>query len=244
VTELVKFGSFMARLPQPVGLQFFKLTPLRGQGMLVVRPQILADVIQVLFGGTPGRKAPAMTREFSQLEQRVLERLGARVLADLREAWRPVAPLECTVLRTETNPLFAAIAAPHELVLHIELAVAAEGHEETHLAICVPNGALDPIRTLLGKLQDVDDDADRAADASWHQRLEAAVVEAPVELAAELGTRRMTMREVLGLQVGDVIGLGTGREGPVLVRVAGRPHFLGAPGIAGTQNAVRVTARC
>jgi len=243
VAELVKFGGFMARLPQPVGLQFFKLTPLRGQGMLVVRPQLLAGVLQILFGGTPGKKAPSMTREFSAIETRVLERIGQRVLADVREAWRPVVPIECTFLRTETNPVFATIAAAHELILHLELAVHAEGHDEVSIALCIPNGALDPVRTQLGKLQAVGEQEDPIADAGWHHRLEAALGEAPVELAAELGSRRMTMRDVLALKVGDVVALGTSRDGPVRLRVAGRTHFLGAPGVSGSNNAVRVTAR-
>jgi flagellar motor switch protein FliM len=243
VVELIKFGGFMARLPQPVGLQFFKLAPLRGQGMLVVRQQLLADVLQVLFGGTPGRKAPALAREFSAIETRVLERLGQRVLADVREAWRPVVPIECTFLRTETNPVFAAIAAAHELVLHVELAVQPEGHDELSIAFCIPNGALDPVRVQLGKLQAAGEQEDPIADAGWHRRLEAALGEAPIPLVGELGSRRMTMRAVLALQVGDVVALGTGREGPVRLRVAGRTHFLGAPGVSGSNNAVRITAR-
>jgi len=40
-----------------------------------------------------------------------------------------------------------------------------------------------------------------------------------------------------------VLPLRTGREGPVLVRVEGRPRFLAAPGVQGGSNAVRVTAR-
>ncbi len=240
--ELLKFGGYMQRLQQPVGLQFWKLAPLRGQGMLVLRPGLVASVMQVLFGGVPGRNPVPAAREFSSIEQRVLARLGGRILADLREAWRPVAPLECTLLRTETNPLFATIAAPHELILHVELQIIVEGSEDVTLAFCIPNGALDPIRQSLARLQDPDMN-DEAADTSWAGRLQAVLGEAPVELSAELGTTTLRMGEVLALKVGDVVHLGTGREGPVLVRVAGRPHFHGAPGVSASNNAVRVTAR-
>lgn len=242
--ELVKFGGFMDRLQQPVGLQFFRLTPLRGQGMLVLRAPLLAAVLQVMFGGALGKKSAPATREFSQIEQRVLERIGTRVLADVREAWRPVAPLECAYLRTETNPLFATICAAHELVLHVELLIGVEGLGDLSLSMCVPNGSLDPIRNDLGRTQEVDtSDEGGEQDATWHERMRAALAEAPIELSVELGTREMTMREVLALAVGDLVSFSTGREGPVLVRVAGRPHFLGAPGISGTNNAVRVTTR-
>jgi flagellar motor switch protein FliM len=52
----------------------------------------------------------------------------------------------------------------------------------------------------------------------------------------------MRLRDVLALRAGDVLALGTGREGPVRVRVEGRTVFVGAPGVAGGNNAVRVTA--
>jgi flagellar motor switch protein FliM len=241
--ELIKFGGFMERLQQPVGLQFFRLTPLRGQGMLVLRAPLLSAVLQVMFGGTLGRKSSPATREFSAIEQRVLERIGTRVLTDLKEAWRPVAPLECAYLRTETNPLFANICAAHELVLHVELLIGVEGLGDLSLSMCMPNGSLDPIRADLGRTQEIETIEDGEQDVTWHERMRSALAEAPIELSVELGTRAMTMREVLGLNVGDLVAFNTGREGPVLVRVAGRPHFLGAPGISGSNNAVRVTAR-
>jgi flagellar motor switch protein FliM len=241
--ELVKFGGFMERLQHPVGLQFFRLTPLRGQGMLVLRAPLLAAVLQVMFGGTLGRKSPAATREFSAIEQRVLERIGTRVLVDLKEAWRPVAPLECAYLRTETNPLFANICAAHELVLHVELLIGVEGLGDLSLSMCMPNGSLDPIRADLSRTQELETSEDGEQDVTWHERMRAALAEAPVELSVELGMRAMSMREVLALNVGDLVAFNTGREGPVLVRVAGRPHFLGAPGISGSNNAVRVTTR-
>jgi flagellar motor switch protein FliM len=73
--------------------------------------------------------------------------------------------------------------------------------------------------------------------------MEAALAEVAVEVSAELGARRLALRDVLALRVGDLLPLETGRDGPVVLRVAGKPRFLGAPGVAGGKNAVRITAR-
>lgn len=240
--ELVKFGSFMTQLRQPIGLLFYKLAPLRGQGMLILRPPLVAAVLQVLFGGTPGRPTPPATREFSAIEQRVLERLATRILGDLREAWRPVAAMDCSLLRIETNPLFATIATAHELVLLTEIQVAAEGFGDLAFSIAIPNGALEPVRPALARIQEAEG-ADAVPEAGWHERLQLGLAEAPVEMRVELGRRQLPMSKVLALKVGDVVALGTGREGPVVVRVGGRPHFLGTPGVAGSSNAVSITAR-
>lgn len=242
--DLVKFATFTARLAPPVALQIFRLTPLRGHGMLAIGAPLAAAVLESVFGRPPGRRPAPLSREFSLLEQRVLERLGGRVLADLAEAWRPLLPLEPRHVRSETNPLFAAIAAPEDLVLDIELAVACEGADEATLAVCIPNGALDPIRDALARVpQGGDADAEPRADGEWRRRLEQALAAAPIEVGVELGRRPMSLREVLALTVGDVVPLGTGREGPVTVRIGGRARFLGAPGVAGGHHAVRITGR-
>ena len=238
--ELVKFGRITERLTRPVSLQLFRMPPLRGQGMVVLRGPLVGTLLQVFFGGTLARTAPVAEREYSSIEQRALERFGARVLADFREAWRPIATLELALVRTETNPSFAPIAAAQDLVVQIDVQITAEGAEAGTLSLCIPNGALDPVRPRLRATPG--EEAEPPA-AVWGERMRALLAGAELELAAELGTRRMSVRDVLGLSPGDVIPLGTGREGPVLVRVEGRPRFVGAPGMSGGSNAVRVTGR-
>jgi len=236
--QMVRYETVLARLESPVSLQLFRLTPLRGQGLLVVTPPLVGAFLQVAFGGDPGRPTPVPTREFSAIELRALERLGTRVLQDLREAWAPIEPIEFSFVRSEPNPQFAAIAGPQDLMLVIELGVEVNGCEDGRVRIHLPYASLEPVRA---RLQATAESPPPLADADWAARLRANVAEAEVQVSAELGRHRMTMREVLAMAVGDLVPLGTGREGPVLVRVAGRPHFLGAPGIAAGRNAVRVT---
>lgn len=236
--QLAKFGPFLERIPAPVCLPLFRLSPLRGHGMVVVAPALVGSLLEVFFGGNAGRKTPAPARGYSAIEQRVVERLARRVLADLRQAWAPVGEVECGFVRAETNPHYVAVAAPHDVVLLLELDIAVEGSEGV-LTIVIPNTSLDPMRSRLQVTADI---VPEAPDAAWSERLRGSLAQAEVEVAAELGTQRLSMRQVLALKVGDVIPLPTGREGPVLLKVEGRPRFTGAPGVSGGQNAVRVTA--
>ncbi|HUE29484.1 MAG TPA: flagellar motor switch protein FliM [Verrucomicrobiae bacterium] len=238
--ELLKFARVTARFPQPVGLGVFRMPPLRGQGLLVVTPTLVSALLQVFCGGAPARTTPVAGRDLSAIEQRVLERLGARVLHDLKEAFRPLAAIEFGALRTETNPIFAAIAGPQDLVALLELAVGIGGLADPGLWLCLPNAALHPLRH---RLQAGPSDEGEVPDAGFGDRMRAALATVELEVTAELGTHRMRLRDVLGLRKGDVLPLRTGREGPVLVRVEGRPRFLAAPGLQGGRNAVRVTAR-
>jgi flagellar motor switch protein FliM len=237
--ELVRFGEVRAHLPQPVSLQLFRMSPLRGLGLVAMSPALVGLVLEVSLGGDAGRRTPLANRELSPIELRVLERLGRRVLDDLGEACDPIAAVEFSLLRSEQNPMLAAIAGEQDLVLRLDVRIAHEDGEPAALTLCLPNAALDPIRHVLATAPGSEREAPATA---WSERLRALLDDMDLEIAAELGRARLRMSEVLALRVGDVIALGAGREGPVVVRVEGRPVFLGAPGVAGSSNAVRITS--
>jgi flagellar motor switch protein FliM len=237
--ELVRFADITAGLVAPASVQLFRMPPLKGQGMLVVSPSLAALLLEASLGGDAGRRTPLRAREFSALEQRLLERLGTRVLDDLRAAWRPLVPVDFAFVALARGAALATVAAPPDVMLLIELAIVVEAEEAASLRICIPNASLDPIRGAL--------EATPERDAGprlpgWSDALRELLAPTEVEIVAELGTQRMRLGEVLGLRAGDVLTLRTGRDGPVIVRVEGQAVFVGAPGVARGSNAVRITA--
>jgi flagellar motor switch protein FliM len=239
---LVRFERLTARLAEPAGLLRFRLSPLRGHGVVAIPASLVGALLQVACGGAPGQ-AGLPAREFSAVEVRLLERFGSRVLAELRSAWEPVAALDCGLASVETNPLFAKVAAPEELVLHVELTVVVPGVVPWPITLVVPNGSLDPIRARLQTVHETQDGASIAADAGWRARLTDRLLDVAVDVVVELGTARLALSRLLELRTGDLVPLDTGRDGPVVVRVAGTPQFHGAPGVQGRNNAVRITER-
>jgi flagellar motor switch protein FliM len=240
--ELTRADAFMAALPPGAGLQVFKLTPLRGQGLLVVPPPMLAALLHLLFGGSPARIAPLPERERSPIELQLMERVMARILADLRDAWAPVEAIAFAPVRLETNPQRAAVTAAQELLLQCDVQVEVPGGgDPVVVSVAIPNGALDAVQGKLAGGPEGDAGDTAAPDPAWTARLRQAVLAAEVDVSADLGSHDVPLARVLELKVGDVIGLATGREGPVVVRVEGQERFVGAPGVAAGHNAVRVT---
>jgi len=233
--ELVRFACVSARLVAPMSVHVFRMPPLDGQGTIIVPPPLAALLFEASLGGDARRRTPLAPREFSAIEQRVLGRLATRVLHDLRDAWQPVAAIDVALVGSE--PTAAAVLASHEIVLLIELAVGIDADETVPLRVCIPDAALDPIRHALAK-----PGGEGGRRGGWSDRMSELLGPTEVELVAELGMQRLRLAEVLALRAGDVLRLSTGREGPVLVRVEGRPVFVGAPGVSGSSNAVRITA--
>jgi flagellar motor switch protein FliM len=238
--ELVRHARVIGGLPQPVSLHVFRMPPLRGQGMVVVRPELAAMIFEVFLGGHARRAKALAAREFTVIEQRVLGKLGGRILQDLREAWRPLSPVEFAAVRAEQNPLFARIAPAEDAVLMLELQVLAEGAAEAQFGVCIPRAALDPI---LERLQSHPRDEAETPVPAWRDRLLELLGDVELEVTVELGGRRMCLSEVLALRAGDLLQLPTGRDGPAVVRVEGCRRFLGAPGVVGGSNAVRIRER-
>src|SRR5947199_9144541 len=189
------------------------MAPLRGQGMLVVHPALAAGLLQPAFGGSLARATPLAVRDFSAIEQRVLERLGAQVLRAFAEAWRPVEPVECAFVRSETNPQFATIVGAQDLVVRLDVDVLLDGSEDGRLSLCFANAALDPVRGRLRRAVASGGEAGGAAEAGWAERLRAALAGAECEVSADLGADRLSLGEVPALKTGGLIPARHGPEG-------------------------------
>ena len=239
---LVRFARLAPRLAEPAGLVRFRMAPLRGQGLLTIPSSLVAALLQVSCGGAPREVAAIPAREFSAVELRLIERLAIRILSELRDAWEPIAPIDCTLVQIETPPLFATIATPEEIVVHAELTVVVGGLAPSTLTLVLPDASLDAIRVRLQSVR-VDDTTATVSDTAWAAALRARLLDVPVEVAVDLGTAPVTLSRLLELAVGDLLPLDVGRDGPVVVRVAGEPRFHGAPGIQSGNNAVRITER-
>jgi flagellar motor switch protein FliM len=241
--SLVRFERLAPALAEPIVLVRFRMAPLRGCGLLAIPTSLLGVLVQTACGGASSPATPLAARELSPIEVRLIQRFAAGMLAELEVAWAPVAAVECAVVRVEANPLFARIAAPEELVVQADLAIAGAGLPPATVSLVVPNGSLDPVRGRLQATGALDDDDAPALDAAWAASLRERLLEVPVDVVVDLGAAALPMSRLLGLAVGDVIPLDTGREDPVPVRAGGATRFLAAPGIQNGSNAVRITER-
>ena len=236
--QMLKFGTFRNRLPTPSSLHLFTMAPLRGQALLVVSAPLAFGIVDRVFGGA-GRTPPALsTREYSAIETQMIQRVIARALADLTEAWSPVHAVACTFVRSELNPASVAISTPGDMVLALEVSCDLGGNAST-LTLAIPYAMLEPLRAKLGEPQANATGPDR----DWLGALTRAVRNTVVQLSAELGTREISTREVLRLKIGDVLTLGTRGDDPLDVKVEGVSLLAGVPGVSRGNNAVRVLPR-
>jgi len=232
--RVVKYADFVRNLVVPTNLNLVQVKPLRGTALLIFNPELVYLVIDSLFGGNGQFHTRVEGRDFTQTEQRIIQRLIGVVFEDLEKAWSAIHPLKFEYIRSEMNTQFANIATPNEVVVvttfNIELGTAAG---EFH--ICMPYAMLEPIRDVLcSPLQGEQMDVDKR----WVRLLSRQVQAADVELVVNFGRAELTVQQVLNMQPGDVISLEVAR--PLMAEVDGVPVIECKCGVFNGQYALQV----
>ena len=238
-TDMQKFGEFMRSLPVPTSLHIFKVDPLRGHGIMVIEAKLVFNLVDNFFGGTGRSYIKLEGRDFTAIEQQLITKVIMMALADMEKAWTPVHPLSLTFVRSETNPQFAGVVAPSEMVIVIKFEVELEQSVGT-LIICLPYSTIEPIRSkLYAGFQSDQLEVDRA----WIDRFIAQVRQAQVEISVQLGRTTITPKELLKLKKGDVITLQQDLNAPLIGSIAGVPKYTGHAGSSKGNKAFQITGQ-
>ena len=127
----------------------------------------------------------------------------------------------------------------HEKMLNeVREFLAIKGGEFTgNVHLCLSYLMLEPIKEKLSSTYRSGNDTEHA----WQVQLKELLKETPVNVIAELGKTRHTIRELLELEVDHVLRLTTGPKDPVVLTIDGVPKFRGLPGVIKGNRAVEIT---
>jgi flagellar motor switch protein FliM len=232
--ELIKFNEYMHSLYVPTNLNLIRFKPLRGTGLIVFEPTLVFTVVDNFFGGDGRYPARIEGREFTATEMRVIQLLLKQTFADLQEAWAPVMDVEFEYINSEINPHFANIVTPREYVVVCRFQVELEGGGG-QLHITLPYSMLEPIRELL----DAGIQSDRNdRDENWNAILRDQLNLAEVNISSVLASKRLSLRQLTGLKVGDILPIELPTHVPLCVEEI--PLFTGEFGIANGNNAIKI----
>ncbi|MDP2399267.1 MAG: flagellar motor switch protein FliM [Burkholderiales bacterium] len=232
--KLQKYSDFVRNLVVPTNLNLVQVKPLRGTALFIFEPSLVFLVIDNLFGGNGQFHTRVEGRDFTQTEQRIIQRLLAVVFTDMEKAWAPVHQVKFEYMRSEMNTQFANIATPNEVVVVTTFTIEF-GNEGGEFHVCLPYSMIEPIRELLySALQGEQMEVDKR----WVRRLSQQVQSADIEVVINLGQAELSIQQLLAMQVGDVIGLDIPQ--PLLAEVDGVPVMECKCGILNGQYALKV----
>lgn len=232
------FSEFNNAISNPAFLSIVKFEPLNGDIILDISPKLALVIIDRLLGG--GGEQVGEARTFTEIEMTLLRRVVEKMLELFTEAWQNVMHLSPTLEKIETNPQFAQIISPSETIALITLNMAI-GDAEGMFNICLPHLAIESIVDKLSTKLWFSTTKREDDDDGHSELIEERLKKADVILKAELGTSILTVDELIGLQIGDVIKMDTFEDHEARIKVGSVLKFHCQPGTVKNKVAVKIT---
>jgi flagellar motor switch protein FliM len=235
--DQLTYEEFIRSIPNPTTLAVINMDPLKGSAVLEIDPSITFTIIDKLFGGLG--EASKINRELTDIELSVMEGIIVRILGNLREAWSNVIDLRPRLGTIETNPQFAQIVPPNDMVVLITLETKV-GDVEGMTNLCIPYISIEPIISKLSAQYMYSSIRKGSTDEN------AAIIQARLDnvklpILAEIGGMQLLLQDVLNLKVGDVVKLpDTTINSDMIVKIGGRKKFKCRPGVVSNRIAVKL----
>lgn len=233
----IRFGDYLNSIPLPAILSVFRAVEWDNYGLLTVDSSLIYSIVDVLLGGRRGTAAMRIEgRPYTTIERNLVERMVNVVLDDMRAAFEPLAPVNFSYDRIETNPRFATIARPANAAILARLRVDMEDRGG-RLELLLPYATLEPVRELLLQMF-MGEKFGR--DSIWENHLATELWSTDVEIEAVLDEQVMTLGQVMNLEVGKTIMFNATPESVIMMRCGGIPMVEGRMGRMGNNIAVKI----
>lgn len=236
-SEVVIYSEFSNALSNPVLLGVISMSPLKGNIIMEMASNLGFAIIDRLLGGfgNPVDK----TRDFSEIELTILERIFTICVNLLQEPWQNVVQINPRLERIETNSQFAQIISPSETIAIVTLSIKI-GDVEGLMNVCLPFVTLDPVMDKLNTkywfstLQEKD-------NQSYQEVIESIIDRAQIPMKAVLGQSMISVGDFVNLQLGDIIRVNRKVDDELDVYVGNIKKFAALPGYSENKYAVRIT---
>ena len=235
--DQVTYQEFMQSIPNPTITCTFSLAPLEGKAMIEFSPSIGFPIIDRLLGGQG--QSSVQSREITEIEAHVLSNLIDEGMVYLKEAWSHMIDLKPELIDLESNPLFVQIVPPADMILLITMECHI-GDINGILNIVYPYVVLEPILTLLSDkvLYAV---GTRGASKESRAKTTSLLQRVMLRVAVELGGVQLSLRDLLALEVDDLVILNTKCDDDLRVKVGNIHKFNCSPGLSGKHLAAQIT---
>jgi flagellar motor switch protein FliM len=235
--DQLTFNEFSNSMPNPSVLGIVDFAPLSGSIILQMPPNTAFAMMERVLGGSGN--AYERTRGFTEIELTLLDKILGQMISYMRDPWKNVIDLKPKLKKIETNPQFTQIMSPNETVALITLNTKV-GSIDGMIHICIPHLVIEPIIPKL-------------STKFWFSGItkeisssELKVIERKIEttllpIRVELGVAEISVGDLIGLQIGDVISLNTSVGEDLKIAIGNNHKFNGKPGVKKNRVAVKIT---
>ncbi len=238
--DQIYYSEYVLSVANPACLFTFQIKDTDVKGILELNNDLALSLVDKLLGGNGlGTK---QTKIITPIEQKVLNVVVERVMQDLEKAWQTIDNMEFEVERFEPDIDFAQITSQSESVLLISFEILI-GEQSYLMNICFATFAFDNILARLSsqKLSSIRAVKHFGKTAREVVSQNLSVVALPIQV--ELGTTKLSIKEIMEMEIGDIIRLDTKLSDDQKVRTGKHILFLGRIGVSNNKKAIKVTKK-
>ena len=237
-SETVTFSEFSNALSNPSVLGIVNFTPLNGNIIIEIATNLCYAMLDRMLGGSgqPLEKS----RDFSDIELTILQKLLVMFTQLLREPWKNVLEISPVLSRLETNPQFAQVIAPSDMIAIVTLNMKI-GDVEGMINICLPFFTLEDVMDKLNTKYWFSTMQENH-DEHYEEYIESMIRRVDIPIKAVLGKSTISVNDFLNLQVGDCIRLDSRVDTDMNVYVGNIKKFTALPGTDRDSYAVQITS--
>lgn len=237
-SETVTFSEFSNALSNPSVLGIVNFAPLNGNIIIEIATNLCYAMLDRMLGGSgqPLEKS----RDFSDIELTILQKLLIMFTQLLREPWKNVLEISPVLSRLETNPQFAQVIAPSDMIAIVTLNMKI-GDVEGMVNICLPFFTLEDVMDKLNTKYWFSTMQENH-DEHYEEYIESMIRRVDVPIKAVLGKSTISVNDFLNLQVGDCIRLDSRVDADMDVYVGNIRKFTALPGTERDSYAVQITS--
>ncbi len=236
-SETVTFSEFTNALQTPSILGIIDFRPLNGSIILEMSTNLGFSMIDRMLGGTGA--ALDKERDFTEIELTILQKMMIICVQLMHDPWKNVVDISPVMERLETNPQFAQVISPTDMVAIVTLNMKI-GDVEGFVNVCLPFFTMEAVMDKLNTKYWFTN-MQEAADEDYTENLEVMLKHVEVPVKAVLGVTSITVAEFTTLQIGDIIKLERNTGDELDVYVGNMRKFNALPGSSKEKYAVRVT---
>ncbi len=236
--EQITYNEFNKLLPNPVLIGIVDLTPLKGSIIIEMSAPIGYAIIDRILGG-PGVGIKQL-RDFSEIEKILIKRVFSQITNAMIEPWENVLHIKPRIEKIETNPQFAQIISPNEMVALVSLKVKI-GDSEGILNFCIPHLVVEPVMNKLNMRHWYTTNKVAEDKSQYKEALENRLEITKLPIKAIIGKTTISLSDFVELQIGDVIPLDSFINSDLIVEVGNLHKFNAKPGISRMKSAVQIT---
>ncbi len=237
-SEAITYSEFSNALSNPVLLGIINFSPLEGNIIMEIADNLGYAIVDRMLGG--GGNPLEKSRDFTEIELIILQRVINTCTNLLIEPWQSVLNISPRLERIETNSQFAQIISPSEMTSIITMNIKI-GSVEGLMNVCIPYACVEPVIDKLNtkywySTMQIKD------DGIYKEAIEAAISKAKIPIKAVLGKSAISVNDFVNMQVGDIIRLNTKVDDEMNIFVGNLKKFTALPGASSEAYAVRLTS--